>query len=109
MGENHGGTQAQNAGVMSHLPPRYHLWTLHAETAEVTSRKHETGKRDALKGARPVWRVATRSRIHSRWAWKQDSTRCAAIGTLPRHATGVIVLCEALGTMKPHSSEWHST
>src|SRR6266571_757515 len=58
MGENHGGTQTQNAGVMSHLPPRYHLWTPHAETAEVTSRKHETGKRDALKGARPVWRGA---------------------------------------------------
>ena len=60
--------------------------------------EHRNGEPYALKGARTVRKVATRSRIHSRWAWKQDSTRCAAIGTLPRHATGVIVLCEALGT-----------
>jgi hypothetical protein len=69
MGENHGGTQAQNAGVMSHLPLGYHLWTPYAETAEVTSRKHETGKRDALKGARPVWRgaVGKGSAMTPRW------------------------------------------
>lgn len=32
-----------------------------------------------------------------------DSTRCSAIGTLPRHAVEVIRLCEALGTMYPRS------
>src|SRR5438067_2175377 len=57
------------------------------------------GEPYTLKNVSTVRGIATRSRIHSRWAWKQDSTRCAAIGTLPRHATGVIVLCEALGTM----------